>query len=273
MRLQRSSGQARIAFKRHQDRTVLADLYQAGSAKVRFPGSHSRHASEAVVINTSGGLTDGDRFSVDAAWAEGTTASITTQAAERIYRSRGGPAVIETELAVAVGATGLWLPQETILFDGGQVRRSLNATIHETGRLIALEALIFGRTAMGETVHAGSLFDRWRIRFGGQLVFADSIRLDGDIAVTLARPAVLNGGCAMATMICVGADSDGLVEPLRARAKDFDARTGCSRIGPVVVLRMIADNGAGLRAALSGLAEIALTHLDRNLSLPRVWHL
>ena len=273
IRLQRSEGLARIAFKRFQDRTVLADLYQGGSAKVRLPKPHGGQSPEGVIINTTGGLTDGDCFRVDAAWAEGTTATMTTQAAERIYRSRGEDAVVDTRLDIAANATGLWLPQETILFDGGRVRRTLEAAVHETGRLLALEAVVFGRKAMGESVHSGSLFDRWRIRFGGKLVFADGVRLEDDIAAMLARPAVLNGGCAMATMIYAGAGCEDLLDPLRQCAANFDAKIGCSRMGPTVVLRMVANSGAELRAALAGVAEAALAHIEPTMQLPRVWHL
>ena len=38
---------------------------------------------------------------------------------------------------------------------------------------------MFGRSGMGETVEEGALTDRWRVRRGGKLVYAESLRLDG----------------------------------------------------------------------------------------------
>ena len=39
--------------------------------------------------------------------------------------------------------------------------------------LLAVESIVLGRTAMGETAHDVVLTDAWRIRRGGRLVFAD----------------------------------------------------------------------------------------------------
>ncbi len=66
--LERAAGQARIAFKRRNGVTALADLYQSGSAKIKLPRHHSGEVLEAVIINTSGGMTDGDTFTLDANW-------------------------------------------------------------------------------------------------------------------------------------------------------------------------------------------------------------
>ena len=40
---------------------------------------------------------------------------------------------------------------------------------------------------MGERVEQGRLIDRWRVRRGGKLIFAETLRLDGAIAEALAR--------------------------------------------------------------------------------------
>ena len=60
-RLQRASGIGRISVGTRDGRTVLATLYQEGCAKIRLPNTHSP-AVEAVLINTAGGLTGGDRL-------------------------------------------------------------------------------------------------------------------------------------------------------------------------------------------------------------------
>ena len=54
---------------------------------------------------------------------------------------------------------------------------------------------------MGETVISGCFFDRWRVRVGGSLIFADSVRLDGGIAQALAERAVAAGGAAVASVV------------------------------------------------------------------------
>ena len=62
---------------------------------------------------------------------------------------------------------------------------------------------MFGRSGMGEAVDDGALFDRWRVRRGGRLIYAEAMRLDGAIAAKLAQPAVANGGIAVATVLVV----------------------------------------------------------------------
>ena len=65
---------------------------------------------------------------------------------------------------------------------------------------------MFGRSAMGERMLHGEFVDRWRLRRGGKLVFAETVRLDGDIGEKLARPAVAKGGVAIGTALIVPGD-------------------------------------------------------------------
>ena len=76
----------------------------------------------------------------------------------------------------------------------------------EDASLLLCEIVVFGRAAMGETMQHGEFVDRWRLRRGGKLVFAETVRLDGDIGEKLARPAVANGGVAIGTALIVPGD-------------------------------------------------------------------
>ena len=289
-RLQRSAGAGRVTFKTLTDasgpRTVLGDLEQSGCIRLRLPGPEPRVAPSAVTINTAGGLTDGDDVRLSAAWGPGTLAAVTSQAAERIYRARTSPtppepARIETNLVVGEGATGLWLPQETILFDGGRYRRRVTAALAEGGTLLACESLIIGRRAMGERVTSGFVHDGWRIRHGGRLVLADALRLEGDIEALLDRPATGRGARALATVILVGAAAEGCLAPARAITERIGGTDGClagvSRIGPVLIARLLAPGGAPLRRDLTALLAGLLTAMTQtgathDLALPRLWH-
>lgn len=158
---------------------MLGELYQDGCYKARFPSAEPQQSTEAILINTSGGLTDGDALSCHAAWNANTAALITTQAAERIYRSRGAQTTVLTQLNVGECANACWLPQETILFDGGRMDRNINIDMSPGARLFAAESVVFGRTAMGEVARSGRICDRWRVRIDGKLVFADGLLFRG----------------------------------------------------------------------------------------------
>jgi urease accessory protein len=263
--LQRSTGRARVGFKRRGAATVLGDLHQAGCAKLRLPRIAAGAPAEAVIINTAGGLTDGDRFEVSAAWGEGAAATVTTQAAERVYRSRGGDALITNRLGIAPGAAALWLPQETILFDGGRFARTLEVDIADSSAsLFACESTVFGRGAMGETVEGGSVYDAWRVRVGDRLVFADGFALsDADAALQaqLDRPAVARGARAIATAVIVSDGAGEWVPGLRDALSRCKVEAGVSDTGAAVVVRALAIDPVDLRRALQALLD-AITSVE-----------
>ncbi len=284
-RLQRSKGTGRISFKvigRDADRrTVLDDLEQSGCIRLRLPRAEPHVAPSAVLINTAGGLTGGDEIALAATWAPGTLAAITSQAAERIYRASESHAQIDTRLVVGADATALWLPQETILFDGGRYRRRVSIDVADGGCLLACESLIIGRRAMGERVTSGLVNDGWRVRYAGRLVLADALRLKGDIESLLDRPGVGNGARALATVLLIGRGAESCLAPARSIIEDSGATAGVSLVGPVLVLRLLAADGAGLRRDLTALLDGLLAtmarsfpsrHAGGHLALPRLWH-
>ena len=178
----------------------LDRLFQQGCAKARLPAPGGS-APEVVLINTAGGVTGGDRIDWRLEAGPGAALVATTQAAERVYRSAGGAARIETRLTLGPGARLDWLPQETILFDGGRLDRSLEVEMAADARLLALETLVLGRAAQRRDGAAGAVSDQWRIRRGGRLVHAEALRLDGDVARATAGAATLGGARALATLV------------------------------------------------------------------------
>ena len=83
VKLQRAKGQ--LSFRVSQKR--VSRMFQSGSAKLLLPKTYS-DMMEAVILNTSGGMTDGDSLNIDVQ-AEDCALAMTTQTAERVYRSGG----------------------------------------------------------------------------------------------------------------------------------------------------------------------------------------
>jgi urease accessory protein len=264
--MQRTEGAARIAFKRVGDGTRLARLHQSGAAKVRLPRVPSGEPPEAVLINTAGGLTGGDRMSVEASVGAKCRAVLTTQACEKVYRAADGVATVETHLTLAEDARLDWLPQETILFDGAGLARRLEADLAPGASLLIVEAVIFGRAARGERMRSGIFTDRWRIRRRGRLVFADDLRFDWAHADLVGRPAVLAGAGAMATMLLVSDAPERHLEALRRILREAG---GASAFDGKLLARVTAEGGAALRRVLiPGLVEL----LD-GAALPKIWQI
>jgi len=240
-------------------------VHEAGSLRVRFPNGASETTLDAVIVNTAGGMAGGDRFAIDIKVGAGARLSVTTAAAEKIYRSLGPDTEIGITLDVAPGGTLMWLPQETIVFDQVRLRRSIDVALARDANLVLAEAAVFGRSAMGEAVIQGSFFDRWRVRVDDALVFAETLRLDGAIAQRLAQRAVANGGVAVASVIKYpGSDADAAA--VRALQEDFAGEVGISAWNGLAVARLVATNGAALRRGL-----VAVLTAFNAAPLPRLW--
>jgi urease accessory protein len=219
---------------------------EEGSLRVRFPGAVSGEL-EAVLVNTGGGIAGGDDLDIAFSAGPGTRLAVTGAAAEKVYRSLGPDARMRVKLDVAAGAALAWLPQETILFDCARMNRSIEVDLALDARLILAEAVIFGRSGMGEKVERGLVLDRWRVWRDGRLLFADTLRLDGPIAEKLEAPACANGAVAVASVLAVPGD-EALVRSVREQT--FSGEVGISAWNGFALARLVADTGAKLRQDL-----------------------
>jgi urease accessory protein len=249
------------------EETTLDDLRQAGCLKARFPRRLVPGWLDAVMLNTGGGVAGGDRLDVGIALGPGTRATIAAQAAERFYRSLAldQPSHVRTTLTVADDAHLEWLPQETILFDRSALNRRLEVELAGTARFLGVETLVFGRTAMGETVREGHLRDLIRIRRAGTLILHDAIRLDGSIAEHLARPAVAGGAGVVATLIHIAPDAEAGLDAVRVALAD--AKAGASAWNGMLIVRILGADSASVRRTVMA----ALSVLRGSRPLPRVW--
>jgi urease accessory protein len=244
--------------------TRRRQLHESGSLRVRFPSPEAEGLS-AVFVNTAGGVAGGDRFDIDIAAGEGARLTLTTAAAEKVYRAESSPAQLNISLKAAAGAHLGWLPQETILFDRARVSRQIDIDLADSASLLLCEIVVFGRAAMGERMLQGEFVDRWRIRRGGRLVFAETIRLDGDIGAKLANPAIAKGGVAVGTALIVPGD-EALVENIRTLSESFGGEVGISAWNGFAMARFCAQDAARLRADM-----MAVLGRASGSALPRLW--
>ena len=259
----RAVGRIKLAVGVSDGMSRRRQVAENGSLRVRFPSPQGAEL-EAVIVNTAGGIAGGDRHEVDISVQENAQLVVTTAAAEKIYRSLGPDAEIEVKLNVSAGGRLLWLPQETILFDQSRLSRRIDVELSGDASLIIAEMVVFGRSAMGETVETGSFTDRWRVRRDGRLLFAETIRLDGAVAQRLAEPAVAAGGVAIATVLVAPGD-DAMVARVRACSDGFTTEVAISTWNGLAVARLCAKDGASLRRDLVSV----LTALGA--PLPRLW--
>ena len=258
--------QGSVTFDVHQVEGVTRrrQLHESGSLRVRFPSPEAEGLS-AVFVNTAGGIAGGDRFDIETAAGEGSSLAVTTAAAEKVYRAQGPAAEVHITLKAAAGAHLSWLPQETILFNRARVSRRIDIDLADGASLLLCEIVVFGRSAMGERMLQGEFVDRWRMRRGGRLVFAETVRLDGDIGAKLAKPAIANGGVAIGTALIVPGD-EALVERIGELSKSFGGEVGISCWNGFAMARFCAQDAARLRADM-----MAVLGRASAVGLPRLW--
>ncbi|KRE17184.1 hypothetical protein ASE66_30230 [Bosea sp. Root483D1] len=265
----RADGGVRLRFGKVGTRTMRLDVAESGGYRARFPTAYDERC-EAVLINTAGGMAGGDRAVTRIALDAGAQATVTTQAAEKIYRSQGSDTRVETHIEVAAGAELAWLPQETILFSGSRLSRSLDVDLAADASFIAAETLYFGRAAMGESLSRGHLRDRWRIRRDGKLIFAEDLLLDGAIDATLGRKAVGQGARAAATVFATGPGQLEKLAEIRALLADdtvfAEVEAGAGVLDGFLLIRLLSADAQALRRAL----VMLLGHLIGR-ALPRTW--
>jgi urease accessory protein len=255
-----------VTFDVHQVDGVTRrrSLHESGSLRVRFPSPEAEGLS-AVFVNTAGGVAGGDRFDIDITAGEGSRLAVTTAAAEKIYRAEGPAARLNIALKAEARSHLAWLPQETILFDRARVLRRIDIDLAESASLLLCEIAVFGRAAMGERMLRGEFVDRWRLRRGGRLVFAENIRLDGDIGEKLRRVAIAKGGVAIGTALIVPGD-EALVERIRELSESFGSEVGISAWNGFAMARFCAQDAARLRADM-----MAVLGRASGSALPRLW--
>jgi urease accessory protein len=261
----RAKGAAMVSIKSAGGVSRLDGLRQSGALKLLFP--RRDHDIHAIAINTAGGITGGDRFDLTARAGSNTQLTVSTQAAERIYRAHPGQTGrVRTGLVAEEGASLTWAPQETIVFDHAALHRQLDVDLAETARFVMVEPMLFGRTAMGETICHARIDDRIVIRRAGRTIYRDGLHLWGDLAAQLDRPAIGDGARAMASLVLAGADASGHLGPVRNLIR---GQGGASlKADDLLVVRLLAKDGFDLRQTLVPILDLLTKH-----TLPQSWRL
>jgi len=270
--LQRAKGTCRIVVGGSARGTCIMDLYQESPIRVLFPRTGDHRVQEAVLVNTSGGVAGGDNLESSVTALSGASISVTTQAAEKIYRALDQQACILTKLNVDNGAKLAWLPQETILFNHARLYRQTEIEISLGSQILALECLVLGRAARGEILTAGAIVDSWRVSKNGRLQWADTFRLTDDAFSHLSGKAMLSDTTALATLLYFGADLDERLQLIRTQSVSLDCHCGATLVAGILVARLAARSCFELKAALRQLLQqFGNENAPGPFRVPKMW--
>jgi len=270
--LQRSKGRARMVLAGSAHGTRIVDIFQRSPIRIMFPGIRGAPVEEAVAVNTGGGIAGGDRLEFSVTVLADASVTVTTQAAERVYRALSEPALIDTRLKVYSAARLAWLPQETIVFNGGRMRRNTDIEICAGAELLALEWLVLGRAAHGEELVRGHIADGWQVKIDGRLIWADRFRVTDDVFPRTRNRALLADFKAIGTLIYFGPDAEARVQLMRELASELQCHCVTTVVSGLVIARLAARAAAELKTSLRQiLLKFDPTPAQGPFRLPKMW--
>jgi urease accessory protein len=270
--LQRANGAGRIVMGGSDGRTDIVDVYQKFPIHIMCPAIGNGAAREAVVVNAAGGIAGGDRLELEVTALGDASVAVTSQAAEKIYRSLDQPACVLTKLNARDAAKLAWLPQETIIFNSARIHRQTEIDLCADAELLALEWIVLGRTAHGEEVVRGRIRDRWLVRRNGRLIWADSFLVAEETFAHLRKKALLSDYKAIGTLLYFGPHPDQRLEMLREVTQSLACSSAATMVSGLIVVRLAATTSSELRIALICM----LRHFGRDdggdpFRVPKMW--
>jgi urease accessory protein len=270
--MQRADGSGRVVLGGSEKGARIVDVFQRSPVRIMFPRIGGDAIEEAVFVNTSGGIAGGDRL--ESAVTALTNASITvsSQAAEKVYRALNEPARITTSLKACDIAKLAWLPQETIVFNCGRLNRQTEIELSSGIELLALEWLVLGRAAHGEEMASGHITDSWRVKKDGRLIWADRFRTTEEMFPHLHRKALLSNCKAIGTLIYFGPDLATRLEFLRDITPSLECHCAATSVGGLIIVRFAAEASYELRLALCSFLQQFSQELGPGpFRVPKMW--
>ena len=270
LQLQRNFGTARIGFKSLDGKTALTDCFASAPLKWFFPRS-SADVKEAVVANVSGGIAGADRLEFQIDSGAETNVTVTSQAAEKIYCALDTSAQIRTKIRVGEHGRFEWLPQETIVFDGARLDRTLEVEVGPGAKVLLAETVVLGRAASNEQFRSGHLLDRWSINSEESPVWRDAFEIDNNGAMGMS--AGMAGHSVVATLVYAGSDAPKHLDALRELATQTGGMSGATSFRGILLARFLASEAGRFKAGFTRMiGELRSRLLGRTARAPRVWY-
>jgi urease accessory protein len=102
------------------------------------------------IISPSGGILQGDQYSIDITLSNNALAHVTTQGATRIYKMEKNYGTQIVNIKVGEGSCLEYIPDQIIPFCNSRFYQEVELSVHDSATLIYSETIVPGRVASGE---------------------------------------------------------------------------------------------------------------------------
>jgi urease accessory protein len=235
------AGFARLAFERSGPRTVVRTALAHSPLRLLTPRNHG-HAAWAYTSAFGGGLVDGDHLTLEVDVAPEASAWVSTQGANRVYRSPGG---CRSDLTARVGEGALFavVPDATVCFAGARYAQTLDVRLAAGASLVLADLVTCGRGTRGERWAFAHYTSTLRVHTGERALLDERWLLDpthGPLPERLGR------FDALATVVLVG---PALASAREALGAELAALPVTPRAGLICSASPLGTEGLVLRAA------------------------
>ena len=270
-------GTLNLCFAKTNGRTFPVKSYTTSPLRVQRPfyPAAAPENCQSVIVHTAGGMVGGDQLEMAITAESETQVLLTTAAAHKVYRSQGDWAQQTIQLKAKAGAFVEWLPQELILFNGGQFQQSLKVDLEPGAVWLGWEITRFGRSARGETLKTGQWRSQTEVWQKGRPLWIDPQQLVGGSEV-LSSQNGLAGYPVVGTFLLLGSDiSSEQLNALRdliASSPSTSGEIGITQLEQGLVVRYRGLSSQSARQYFVSIWQYLRTQvLSQNAYVPRVW--
>lgn len=160
------------------DRTCTERRHTKNQLSVSKPIYVEPDEARYILINTSGGVVQGDRLATDIRLKNGSKASVTTQSANKIYGMEQNCAIQETNIMLEDGASLVYVPEANIPYANSRFFQFNTVNVSKGSRLFFWDIVYPGRYSRGEEFDVDVYFSRLDLAIDGEPALVDTVLID-----------------------------------------------------------------------------------------------
>lgn len=259
-----------LGFSFESQKTTLSRKIHDGPLVVQKPlYPEGGEVCHAIIVHPPGGIAGGDELNLKVATGANASALLTTPGAAKWYRSAGPLA--RQQVALEVGGTLEWLPQESIVFDGALAQTEYAVHLAAGASLIGWDIVCLGRTGSGERYSRGSYRNAISVRRDGRLLWLERGRVEGGGRL-LDSPAGLAGNPVYGTLFAAFPHFEKRILAELREQTPTSGRGAVTLLPGILLARYLGSSSEAARRYFIALWRVLRPALNgREAIEPRIW--
>lgn len=164
-----------ISSIKKDDKTILDNIYFTAPFKIIKPFYISDDYIKVMMLSASAGIMEGDTQSIDIKIGNDTKVEVISQSYEKIHKMKVGNATRNSNISVGKNAFLKYSPLPTIPFAESNFDSVMKINLEDyTSKLVLIEIISCGRSAMGEKFLYNHYNSYVEIRRNNKLIYRDN---------------------------------------------------------------------------------------------------